>query len=183
MNTHIVLQVVSPAEIVSLSSLRGIYESSFPTDERRVFDSVVKLAGTEPDFNFYAIMRDNEPIGLFSSWDMGKFLFVEHFAVSPKYRGWGIGQQVLETWLAGQTLPVVLEVERPEDDITRRRVGFYERVGFRHWAVDYLQPAYSIDKNPVPMHLMTYGNIDLNELLAEVQQRLYQKVYAGTLQP
>ncbi len=183
MNTHITLRIVSSDSIDALPLLRNIYESSFPTDERRMFDTVIKLTATEPDFSLYAIMHDDEPVGLFSSWNMGQFMFIEHFAVSQQYRGWGIGQQVLESWLAGQSLPVVLEVERPEDEMSRRRIAFYERIGLRHWPVDYVQPAYAIDKNPVPMHLMTQGNIDLDEMLDEVRRQLYQKVYAGTLHP
>lgn len=183
MNAQIVLKTVSPDDLNVLSPLRDIYESAFPTDERRVFDSVIELARTNPDFTLFEIMLDHESVGIFSTWHLGRFVFVEHFAVSEKYRGWGIGQQIVESWLAGQTLPVVLEVERPSDELSRRRIGFYERTGFRLWSVDYMQPAYSIDKNPVPMHLMTHGDIDLDEILDEVTQQVYRKVYAGALLP
>ncbi len=183
MNTHIILKTVLPKDIDALSPLRDIYESAFPIDERRIFDTVTELARTNPDFTLYEILRDNEPVGLFSTWNLDWFMFVEHFAVSQDYRGWGIGQQVIESWLAKQALPVVLEVERPDNDISKRRIGFYERLGFRHWPIDYIQPAYSIDKHPVPMHLMTHGEIDLENALDNVRRRLYQTVYAGTLLP
>jgi GNAT superfamily N-acetyltransferase len=183
MNTHVVLKVVSPEDTNTLSPLRDIYELSFPADERRMFDLVVEMARTNPDFTLYEILRDNEPVGLFSTWNTDGFVFVEHFAISEKYRGWGIGQQVIESWLAGQTQPVVLEVERPDDDLSRRRIRFYERTGFRLWPVNYIQPAYSIDRNPAPMHLMTYGDIDLFGMLDEVTQLVYRKVYAGALLP
>lgn len=173
--------MVSPDEREILSSLRSMYDAAFPTDERRIFDSVVELVRSDPDFNLYAIVKDNEPVGLFSEWQLGGFVFVEHFAVADKHRGMGVGQRILGQWLQEQSLPIVLEVERPEDEITNRRVALYERAGFRHWPVDYVQPAYAIDKNPVPMHLMTYGDINLDEVLEEVRQKIYQKVYPGTL--
>ncbi|MDR1172611.1 MAG: GNAT family N-acetyltransferase [Bacteroidales bacterium] len=181
MNTSVVLKVVSPEDIDTLSPLRDIYESAFPANERREFDSVIELARTNPDFILYEILRDNEPAGLFSTWNAGSFVFIEHFATSEKYRGRGIGQRVIESWLAGQTQPVVLEVERPDEEMSRRRIRFYERSGFRLWPVNYMQPAYSIDSNPVSMHLMTYGGIDLDEMLDEVTQQVYRTVYAVAL--
>ncbi len=184
MNSLAVLQSISPAASIDmLSSMRDIYESSFPTDERRYFESVLDLIKKDSEFEFYAVMRNGKPVGLFSSWHLGNFMFIEHFAISEKYRGWGIGQQILETWLAEQSLPVILETERPEDDLTRRRIEFYERAGFRIWSTDYLQPAYSFDKNPVPLLLMVHGDIDSNETLDGVRHVLYQKVYATALPP
>ncbi len=183
MNAHAVLRIVTHEEAAAMLPLRDIYESSFPTDERRYFDSVIKLIRDDPDFRFCAIERSGKPVGLFSFWHLGHFVFVEHFAIAQPYRGWGIGQYILESWLPEQSLPVVLEAERPEDEMSRRRVAFYERAGFRHWPLDYLQPAYSVDKHPVPLHLMTYGDIDLDEMFDEVRRKLYQKVYATALPP
>ena len=54
--------------------------------------------------------------------------------------------------------PAVLEVEKPLDDISQRRIRFYERLGF-------------------VLYLMSFGKIDLNQVFDTVASRIHQKVY------
>lgn len=175
------MQKVSPEDHAILPQLKKIYDYSFPPDERRDFDAMTELLKTTPYFTFYAIIKDDKTAGLFSTWDLGKIMFVEHIAVSEDFRGIGIGQSVLRSWLDQQKMPVVLEVERPNNEISVRRIAFYERLGFRHWNINYIQPAYSPGQYPVPLHLMTYGDIDLDISFKEIQQLIYLNVYSLTV--
>ena len=79
----------------------------------------------------------------------------------------------------GQTSkPVVLEVEKPEDDFSRRRIGFYERLGLKLWPdCHYIQPPYDDKKKPMELLLMSYGSLDMNKLFGEVRDILHTQVY------
>ena len=54
----------------------------------------------------------------------------EHFAVDPDERGGGYGGKALRLLCEELQTPVVLEVELPFDEMSRRRIGFYQRSGF-----------------------------------------------------
>ena len=47
---------------------------------------------------------------------------------------------LMDALLAEKKRPMVLEVELPEDALTRRRIGFYERHGLVFNSYPYLQP-------------------------------------------
>ena len=73
--------------------------------------------------------------------------------------------------------PAVLEVEKPLDNISQRRIRFYERLGFVLCTRPYTQPPYSPEKQPLELYLMSFGKIDLNQVFDTVASRIHQKVY------
>ncbi len=50
---------------------------------------------------------------------------------------------------------IVLEVERPETEEARRRVIFWEKLGFKLNEHHYIQPPYDDWKEPVKMFIMS----------------------------
>jgi hypothetical protein len=59
---------------------------------------------------------------------------------------------------------VLIEVELPETEMARRRIGFYKRLGFcPHHDIEYIQPPYSDGLSPLPLMLMTHGNVDMSD--------------------
>ena len=93
----------------------------------------------------------------------------------PEHRGKRIGALMLNHLFKEVSPNVLIEVEKPEGEEQKRRIKFYERNGFRvREEFDYTQPAYSSDKSPVEMLLMTHGDVDLHnrdsirEMLREV---------------
>ena len=75
----------------------------------------------------------------------------------------------------GVSPSVLLEVEMPETDFARRRIGFYERNGFRvRDEFKYIQPPYSPGQPSLELLLMTHGDVplrsslDLAEMLSDV---------------
>ena len=132
-----------------------LYESAFPADERRdreMQDAVFR----KKEYSMLAALDGKKFVGLLSVWEFGKFVFMEHMAVKEQLRGKGFGTQIIRTYLSSCRKSVVHEVERPDNDIRKRRVRFYERLGFMLNAHDYIQPSYGPDKKPVPMLLMSY---------------------------
>ncbi|MDR0756279.1 MAG: GNAT family N-acetyltransferase [Tannerella sp.] len=159
-----------------LVGIRDIYETSFPADERRHFDDVVRIAGIKPAFCGDIYTEDRNVVGFILSWRFSFFRYAEHFAVRRDMRGKGYGRTIFADFMKRAGPSVVLEVQRPEDETSRRRIRFYERLGLIYSSAPYLQPPYSPDKHPVPLSLMNSG-FDLDKRFDEVRNTLYREVY------
>ncbi len=150
---------------------------AFPVDERRTFDEQRELL-SNPIFDIY-VLKDEDAgdiKGFISIYRFDKFTYVEHFAVNPKYRNLGLGHEVLSnlTALFGKLL---LEVEVPETEQAKRRIGFYERNGFYLNDYPYIQPPISKGTNPIPLLLMTTGGKLSQNEYNEAKSTLYKGVY------
>jgi GNAT superfamily N-acetyltransferase len=148
----------------------------FPREEYRDLTVWRDYVARRTDFRLLVARERERPVGLLSYWDFGWFRYVEHLGVAAAEQGEGYGSRMLRAFQEASPLPIVLEVELPEDETTRRRVAFYERQGFRLWAHPYAQPPYRPGDAPVPMRLMAYGPVDESRA-AEVQRRIYLEVY------
>ena len=119
---------------------------------------------------------NTKPIGLLTTWTFDSFTYIEHFALSPEVRGRGYGSEALAMLIARTEQPLILETEPPTDELTRRRIGFYERSGFTLYDYPYVQPAYTADSQPVPLCLM--GTLDTQDImLDQVSRTLHREVY------
>ena len=82
--------------------------------------------------------------------------------------------------MAAETMarPLVLEVELPNDTPSRRRIAFYERLGFRAFSQTYEQPPYRVGGAFVPMRLLYLAPGGLAGLEFDaVRATLYREVY------
>ena len=75
---------------------------------------------------------------------------------------------------------IILEAELPETDLSRRRVAFYERYGFKICPKPYFQPPYHAGEAPLPLLLMYYGWDSLDGKFEEIRDTLHANVY-GTV--
>jgi len=152
----------------------GIYKSSFPKDERRDYNEQVELL-KENKYSLYSIY-ENELIGFVEVWQVLDYILIEHIAIVEKKRGLGYGTEILKKFL---TSKVVGEVELPNTDFAKRRIRLYERLGFKLNKHEYYQPAYSKDKKPLKLYLMTYPDkINKKEFL-ELKNAIYSNLYSG----
>lgn len=160
----------------SLKFIERIYTESFPPDERRDFSDVIRLLEENDDFSsFFYLMKQSSRIYLLLGMEW--LSYVEHFAVDSSCRGSGYGATAMTELLKLINNPAVLEVEKPLDDISQRRIRFYERLGFVLCTRPYTQPPYSPEKQPLELYLMSFGKIDLNQVFDTVASRIHQKVY------
>ena len=153
-----------------------IYESSFPSDERRDLKSQQKLMKNK-SYNFIIVLKNNILVAIITDWDFGNFLFVEHLAVKGDLRGKHIGTELLKEYLAKNKQKIILEVERPETEIAAKRIKFYEKIGFELNTFDYIQPPYGKDKSPVPMFLMTYPKKISGFEFSSIREKIHIVVY------
>lgn len=117
-----------------------LYGMSFPYNEQREPDSQAKIM-SDPEYHFELIYDEDRFVGEVLSWENADFIYVEHFCMLPDVRSRGCGARALELLRArGKT--IILEIDPPVDDISRRRKGFYERNGFAANDYDYTHLPY-----------------------------------------
>ena len=171
-----------------------IMQASFSDDEYRPYDEQLALF-EEPEYWIYympAIGMERvgnhstgnstmHAAGFLAVWEFESFTYIEHFAVDPVLRNSGTGSAMLQELVRKYQKQICLEVELPEDELTRRRIGFYERNGFVFNEYPYIQPPISKGKSPVPLRIMTYGSAITQDTFEEMKRVLYQRVYKCTV--
>ncbi|MDR2953492.1 MAG: GNAT family N-acetyltransferase [Prevotella sp.] len=161
-----------------VSFVENLYIESFPLSERRPVGTMLDLYKEKGLFVILVAEEDNNTVGFLTYWDLDGFIFAEHFAISPEFRNGGYGRKVMDLFIGEMDKPIVLEVELPTTILSERRIGFYQRIGFRLWEnIKYHQPAYHNEGNPIPMILMSYGDIDIEMDFMEVKGMIYSEVY------
>lgn len=161
-----------------IAYIENLYIESFPLSERRPVKAMLDLYKNNPSFIITVTIEYEQLIGFLTYWNLGEFIFAEHFAISPEFRNGGYGRKVMDLFLEETTIPIILEVELPATILSERRVGFYQRIGFKLWEnVQYQQPAYRETSGPIPMKLMTYRDLDIEKNLTYIRNKIYSIVY------
>jgi len=154
----------------------SVLQVSFPEDERRDYEGQMALFDNGY-YTIYVLKDDGEVKAFITVYEFEDFTFAEHFAVAPGYRNCGLGSEVLDLLKKTVKAPICLEVELPETDMAKRRIGFYKRNGFFYNDYDYIQPAYGKDKNPVPLKIMTTERGISESEFEYMKDVIYKKVY------
>jgi ribosomal protein S18 acetylase RimI-like enzyme len=152
-----------------------IMEISFPRDERRPYDEQRALLDVE-DFRILTYGEDS-PYAFMAVWELDDFTFLEHFATHPDHRNHGLGEKMLKELISLSNKPICLEVEPPANEISHRRIGFYERCGLYLNLYPYTQPSISNGRSPVPLMIMTSGSQISESTFNKLRSNLYRKVY------
>ena len=171
-------QRITTADATLYGFVEQLLVTSFPACEYRSLDGQRVYTDGQPCFFNNVIMDGDVPVGLLTYWDFGTFCYVEHLAVDPQLRGGGYGAQAMRHLCGLLRRPVVLEVELPDTELARRRIGFYRRQGFVLWDKQpYRQPPYKPGDGYLPMFLMAYGDLDSGRDFERVRERIYKEVY------
>lgn len=162
----------------SYAFVENLLHESFPEEERRDDDMQRYNTDNNALFTAYLITDDAENIGLITLWKLSGFLYVEHLATSPSVRNKGYGKMIMQALL--DNFPnsiIVLEVELPEDELSKRRIGFYERCGLKLCKKPYMQPSYRKVGSPIPMYIMFSGIESIDDKFDNIVSEIYSKVY------
>jgi ribosomal protein S18 acetylase RimI-like enzyme len=157
--------------------IKNLYLTAFPPNERREFDELTKqIYNYECYVNL--ILDDEKVAGFIIFWNFNEFVFLEHFAIEPGLRGLGTGEKTLTEIKALNKKTIILETEPPADEMSRRRIRFYERNGFHILEKHYLQPSYDGKKPEVEMKLMCSSeNISIGKLekyIIQIREKVYK---------
>lgn len=155
-----------------------VLKESFPTDEYRTYEEQKKLLDN-PLYTIYVLphCEDNDIMAFIAVWQFRDFAYVEHFAVSSRYRNQNLGSKIIKRIVEMLSCPMCLEVELPDTEIAKRRIGFYKRNGFFFNDYTYVQPPFSKDKNPISLAIMTSGRSIGEEEFEKIKTVLYREVY------
>jgi len=139
-----------------------IYSASFPLNERRVSNQQIEVLKKQ-GYQVEIYLSDNHIIGFIAFWTTADFIYIEHLAIAPEVRNKGLGSAILKPFIEKEPIPVILEIEPIIDDLTRRRLKFYESLGFVQYAHPHYQPPYHTSDQPLHLVILTYPNqIDEN---------------------
>lgn len=158
--------------------------SSFPSDEHRGYEEQKNLLA-DPKYTLYAIYDEdtddkNEEKyikAIIAVFHFDDFAFIEHFAVNPIYRNQGLGSIILNELKTALDCQICLEVELPETENAKRRIGFYERNGFYLNKYSHTQPPLSEGGNPIPLYIMTSERAVDKKEFGHIQSVLFKGVY------
>jgi ribosomal protein S18 acetylase RimI-like enzyme len=155
-----------------------IMKASFPKEEIRTFEESIKQLENEKYTIFSYKTTQEEMIGFIAQWEFESCFFLEYFAIDEKYRGTGIGTEVLQKYLKTRNKKVILEVENNHTIIGKRRINFYKRMGFHLLNCGYLQPKLNEDdKKEVPLKMMSYPENLNKEKLLDIKDEVFKIVY------
>lgn len=150
---------------------------SFPPEEYRQLDKLREYTDKKNNFVNNIIFNDELPIGFITYWDLDNFYYIEHFATNKALRNGGYGKLSIEHFCHLSDRPIVLEVEKPKNEMAKRRINFYQRQGFKLWHKEYFQPPYKEEDHNIPMYLMVYGNLNEKTDYEEVKTQIHNIVY------
>jgi ribosomal protein S18 acetylase RimI-like enzyme len=158
-----------------LNCLLRLYAGSFPFEERRTKDQLKAMIGHEK-MNFIALQAGDQLAGLMIWWNFSRFGYIEHFAVFPELRGNQIGSTALQR-IRSRSAKTLLEAEKPSDEMSERRIAFYQRNSFDAVDPHYLQPPYRKKGKPIRMYLLSdfadWSTDDLQTAVALIRKEVY----------
>lgn len=173
----IAIQAIKTSNQTLYQYMEQLITQAFPSDEYRDLTELRHYTDHQPKFINNIILENGEAIGLITYWNFNAFAYIEHFAIESKRRNGGKGRSIIQQVCQELKIPVVLEVEEPLNEMAQRRIGFYQRQGFKLWSTPYQQPPYKKGDNWLPMKIMAYGNIDETTEFENIKRALYQEVY------
>jgi len=160
------------------TSLLPIYLEAFPPQERRNIEQLKNFIETKPGMHFNAIQEAGELCGLITYWDFNSFRYLEYLAVSPQKRNHKIGQKALDYMKLKMPGPFLLEVEPISDEMTERRINFYQRNGYEVLEKNYTQPSYNErPEDCIPLWIMGNTELITSNQLPEFIKTIKKEVY------
>lgn len=165
--------------MINFDEVYQIMKESFPESEMRSFEGQKNLLTKN---NYKIIPKYDESkknlIAFIAAWEFDDFVFIEHLAVTNKMCGQGIGGKFLREYIKScKNKRLVLEVEPPYGDVSKRRIKFYERLGFHLHPFYYEQPPLQKGFDYIQLKVMIYPEkIDEKEF-TRIKKEIYKTVY------
>ena len=141
---------------------RKIYCNNFPIEEQRSLEEQERVFKVFSNFYFMAITQDDKVLGLVTYWRFINCWFCEHLAIGNQHKGKGYGTEAIEhlKQLADkERIPLVLEIEIPDNPKRIKRAAFYTRLDFDMSSIKHFQPPFHKEHQPLEMKLMCYPYI------------------------
>lgn len=148
---------IIPNDTDNGNSVWKLYEESFPVAERRKRDDHLRACGDDRFFPLSA-WEDGELIGLMFFWQWDSYRYLEYLAVNPKLRGQGYGSQLLRH-LHDSKHTIILEIDPLNNDLSVRRLQFYERAGYTLTPYRFVHLPYRLDAKAQELLILSYPDM------------------------
>lgn len=150
------------------SPFREIYAISFPIFEQRNAKQQAE-AFRDNRYHLLAWIEDEKLLSFISYWNFEDYIYIEHLAVNPEFRGQNIGSRMLDTFAEGVKKTIILEIDPPIDEISKKRLAFYKNLGYKQNKYKHAHPAYNKDYEP--------HNLLVLSLQKDLNEKEYQQFY------
>ncbi len=134
-----------------------LYLDSFPEIERRTLSEHLEIL-EDKSFNMTCYVEEETLISILYYWQISSYTFLEHFAVNSKLRGQSYGSKILGEFIKDNK-NIVLEIEPIVDEITQRRLNYYERFDFVVNEYEHFQIPFRKDSKKLRLLLMSQNQV------------------------
>lgn len=173
LNFYRITEVTDPF----FTNLYNLYTLAFPTAERRSCTGLEFELTYGERFCAHALIQNDKFVGFFNYWTFDRFYYIEHIAIVPTMRGQNIGTEAMKIFKQQTNLPIIMEVDMPNNSASIRRIKFYEKLGFTVLPHNYAQPPYETEGFLLPMLIMSNDAHFANTHFELIKENLYKNVY------
>lgn len=167
-------------ELLKLEEFDRFYQilsNNFPTKEIKEYNYMKDTFHA----GLYQVLtlKDNDQIvGIMSFYQHDDFRFIDYFAIDGSLKGKGMGSEMLQYFINLDDKMVILEVEHPEDEQSKRRIAFYQRNGlYLNDQFEYFVPPVRNLKHRLYFHLMSskrkINNIEFEKYYPQILKMVY----------
>lgn len=167
-------------ELLKLEEFDRFYQilsNNFPTKEIKEYNYMKDTFHA----GLYQVLtlKDNDQIvGIMSFYQHDDFRFIDYFAIDGSLKGKGMGSKMLKYFINLDDKMVILEVEHPEDEQSKRRIAFYQRNGlYLNDQFEYFVPPVRNLKHRLYFHLMSskrkINNIEFEKYYPQILKMVY----------
>lgn len=160
-----------------IKSMYHLMQQAFPAEQMREYQNHQILYDKGCFEAFGKKDKYENVVAVISIWKLEEIRYVEHLVVKEEWRGQGIGEKLMQFAFQKEKSPFLLEVELPENDIAKKRIDFYKRLGMYYNDYEYFQPPWKKEYRMLPLRFMTYPEKIDEKTFQRYKNMLYQKVY------
>jgi len=149
-------------------SFLEIYTISFPVHEQRNSRQQEEAFG---DDRYHLVIKTEGEllVSFIAYWDFPDYVYIEHLAVNPDLRGQNKGSELLNDFAAITDKTIILEIDPPVDEMSWKRLSFYERLGYIPNTYTHYHPAYNKANKPHKLLVLSYKE--------ELTEKVYGQFY------
>ncbi|CAM3529202.1 MULTISPECIES: GNAT family N-acetyltransferase [Yersinia] len=131
-----------------------LYESAFPRHEKRTPKAKTSALNND-NYSLLAWFDGELFVGMIGSWAFNGYTYIEHLAVSSQQRSQGYGKRILEQFIRQHPV-IILEVDPLTTEIARKRLRFYQGLGFVENSFEHRHPRYHPDLDDHELVVLSY---------------------------
>lgn len=94
-------------------------------------------------------------MGFIGAWQFDELFYIEHLAICESQRGIGYGSKILVAFCQ-QHKQVILEIDPVVDDVSKKRLYFYQHNGFYSNNMVHYHPSYHNEMLPHGLTVLSY---------------------------